>query len=222
MARIRSIKPEFWTDEKVVELSAFARLLFIGLWNFADDEGRMVCSPKRIKMQIFPSDSVDCSALLGEIRGESLIELYVVDGQEYLQINGFTKHQKVDKRTPSKLPPPPDHPPESPRVVPTEGIKEGIKEVNPPLPPKGGGAGFDRFWAAYPKKIGKGAAEKAFAKAPINGHLADVLTALERQKHSEQWRRDGGQFIPNPATWLNQRRWEDGDPTPPQPPRLAL
>lgn len=128
MARIRSIKPEFWTDEKVVELSAFARLLFIGLWNFADDEGRMVCSPKRIKMQIFPSDSVDCSALLGEIRGESLIELYVVDGQEYLQINGFTKHQKVDKRTPSKLPPPPDHHPESPRVVPTEGIKEGIKE----------------------------------------------------------------------------------------------
>lgn len=224
MARIRSIKPEFWTDEKVVELSAFARLLFIGLWNFADDEGRMVCSPKRIKMQIFPSDSVDCSALLGEIRGESLIELYVVDGQEYLQINGFTKHQKVDKRTPSKLPPPPDHPPESPRVVPTEGIKEGIKEVNPPLPPKGGCAGFDRFWAAYPKKVGKGAAEKAFSKAPINGRLADVLTALERQKHSEQWQRDGGQFIPHPATWLNQRRWEDEPPSPAEQakPRLAL
>lgn len=95
---------------------------------------------------------------------------------------------------------------------------EAEVEVNPPTPQ----GGFDKFWAAYPKKVGKGAAEKAFAKAPINGHLADVLTALERQKHSEQWRRDGGQFIPNPATWLNQRRWEDGDPAPPQPPRLAL
>lgn len=95
---------------------------------------------------------------------------------------------------------------------------EAEVEVNPPTPQ----GGFDRFWAAYPKKVGKGAAEKAFSKAPINGHLADVLSALDRQKQSEQWRRDGGQFIPNPATWLNQRRWEDGDPTPPQPPRLAL
>ena len=95
---------------------------------------------------------------------------------------------------------------------------EAEVEVNPPTPQ----GGFDRFWAAYPKKVGKGAAEKAFSKAPINGHLADVLSALDRQKQSEQWRRDGGQFIPNPATWLNQRRWEDGDPTPPHPPRLAL
>jgi hypothetical protein len=128
MARIRTVKPEFWTDEKVVELSAFARLLFIGLWNFADDEGRMVYSPKRIKMQIFPSDSIECSELLGEIRRESLISVYVVDGQEYLQINGFAKHQKVDKRTTSKIPPPPDIHAESPRIPPTEGIKEGIKE----------------------------------------------------------------------------------------------
>lgn len=86
---------------------------------------------------------------------------------------------------------------------------------HPPLPPKGGRevpSGFAEFWSAYPRKVGKGAAEKAFSKAPINGHLSDVLDALEAQKRSEQWRRDGGQFIPNPATWLNQRRWEDGEP----------
>ena len=65
MARIRTIKPEFWTDEKIVELSAFARLLFIGLWNFADDAGRMEFSAKRLKMQIFPADDVDISALFG-------------------------------------------------------------------------------------------------------------------------------------------------------------
>ena len=124
MARIRTIKPEFWTDEKVVELSAFARLLFIGIWNFCDDDGRMVYSPKRIKMQIFPADSVDCSELLGEIRRVSLIDVYTVDGIDYLRVVGFEKHQKIDKRSASKLPSP-DHPADSPRIPPTEGIKEG-------------------------------------------------------------------------------------------------
>lgn len=53
MARIRTVKPEFWTDEKVVECSISARLLFIGLFNFADDKGCLERSPKRIKMQVF-------------------------------------------------------------------------------------------------------------------------------------------------------------------------
>ena len=125
MARIRTIKPEFWTDEKIVELSPFARLLFIGLWNFADDEGRLVYSPKRLKLQIFPADDLDVSELFAEIRGEKLATFYEVDNIQYLEVSGFSKHQKIDKRSPSKLPPPPP-PAEAPRVVPTEGKgKEG-------------------------------------------------------------------------------------------------
>lgn len=126
MARIRTIKPDFWTDEKVVELSAFARLLFIGLWNFADDDGRMVYSPKKIKMQIFPADILDISELFGEIRRESMIELYVVDHIEFLQIINFKEHQKIDKRTPSKFPgnpytsQSPPNSPEFPRIPPTD------------------------------------------------------------------------------------------------------
>lgn len=73
--------------------------------------------------------------------------------------------------------------------------------------------GFAEFWSAYPKKIGKGAAEKSFKSARINGHLPDLLAAVDRQKRTDpQWQKDGGQYIPNPATWLNQRRWED-EPT---------
>ena len=53
MARIRTIKPDFWSDEKIVELTPWARLLFIGLWNFSDDDGRMPFSPKKIKMLVF-------------------------------------------------------------------------------------------------------------------------------------------------------------------------
>lgn len=120
MARIRTIKPEFWTDEKIVAMSPLARLFFIGLWNFVDDEGRAPYSPARLKMQILPADSPDVSEILGEIRREGLIEVYEVDGKEYFHVCGFSNHQKVDKRTPSKHPSPPS-PAESPRVVPTEG-----------------------------------------------------------------------------------------------------
>lgn len=107
MARIRTIKPEFWTDEKVVELSAFARLLFIGIWNFVDDEGRMAFSPKRLKMQVFPSDDVDCASLIDELLRQGLVLVYEVNGARYMQVYGFAKHQKIDKRSASKHPAPP-------------------------------------------------------------------------------------------------------------------
>src|SRR4030065_361605 len=58
VARIRTIKPEFWTDDKVVQVSFPARLLFIGLWNFADDSGNLENSPVQIKMRILPAHSV--------------------------------------------------------------------------------------------------------------------------------------------------------------------
>ena len=76
-------------------------------------------------------------------------------------------------------------------------------------------AAFDRFWGAYPRRQGKEAARKAWAKIrPDDALLAEMLAALERQRASDQWRRDGGQFIPYPATWLNGRRWEDEEAAP--------
>ena len=69
---------------------------------------------------------------------------------------------------------------------------------------------FLEFWSVYPKKMGKGAAYKVFNKLKLSKQdKADILTALQWQKKSEQWLKDNGQFIPYPATYLNQRRWED-------------
>lgn len=69
---------------------------------------------------------------------------------------------------------------------------------------------FKQFWAAYPKKQGKGAAEKAWMKLKPSETLTNqMIQALEFAKKCAQWNRDGGQYIPNPATWLNQKRWED-------------
>ena len=63
------------------------------------------------------------------------------------------------------------------------------------------------FWSAYPKKVGKKSARKAFDH--VSEPVESLVTAIKRQECSAQWSRDGGQYIPNPTTWLNQERWED-------------
>lgn len=76
-----------------------------------------------------------------------------------------------------------------------------------PAPDK---TGFDLFWSTFPRKIGKGAAELAWKKLKPDATLqARIIQAVKAQCKSEQWRRDQGQFIPHPATWLNGKRWED-------------
>ena len=99
MARIRTIKPEVWTDEKIVECSTTARLLFIGLWNFCDDQGIHQYSPKQIKMEVFPGDnctSQDIEKYLSELINNGLIKTYHHENKRYLIINGW-HHQRIDK-----------------------------------------------------------------------------------------------------------------------------
>ena len=82
---------------------------------------------------------------------------------------------------------------------------EFIKEEKPTTPNL-----FDLFWAAYPKRIAKDAAKKAFANRNVTAALLEeMLSAIAKQKNTDQWKKDNGQFIPNPASWLNARRWED-------------
>lgn len=85
--------------------------------------------------------------------------------------------------------------------------------TNTPIPPAktpGAAERFERFWQAYPRKVGKDAAKRAFDKRkPDETLLADMLASITLQCQTEEWRKDGGQFIPHPATWLNQGRWQD-------------
>lgn len=212
MARIRSIKPDFWTDEKVVEVSAFARLLFIGLWNFADDEGRMVYSPKKIKMQIFPADSIDTSELFGEIRGKGLIEIYTVDNVEYLQVVGFAKHQKIDKRTASRLPQNSHTSPEFPRIPTTDreeigkGKEEEKKEDKEKNTKKETPEAFEIFWEKYPRQRrgDKDQSLTAWRRAITKATDEEILNGLEAYLGSSEMR-DG--YAKGAAAWLNASRW---------------
>ena len=69
---------------------------------------------------------------------------------------------------------------------------------------------FDTFWKAYPKKVAKGDARKAWGQTErIRPEMATLLGAIQAQMASDQWRKNDGQFIPYPATWLRQERWDD-------------
>ena len=117
MARIRYLKPDFFKDEDLAELTFWIRLLFAGLWNIADKEGRLEDRSKRIKVDIFPYDTVDIEkglttlSVIKPATGLPFIQRYQVNGLNYIQIIKWHKHQKphhTEKN--SDIPPPPTPP----------------------------------------------------------------------------------------------------------------
>ena len=94
MAKIRGVKPDYWTDEDIVDLSMPARLLFIGLWTHACDNGHLQDKSKQIKMRVMPGDDVNVAELLREL--ESAGRICRNDG--WITVPNFAKHQRPDKR----------------------------------------------------------------------------------------------------------------------------
>lgn len=110
MARIRSIKPSFWTDSAVAGLRRDARLLIIGLISNADDEGRFLATATAIGGNVFPHDELPPTTIRkwrDEAAKAGIIEIYRVNGSEYGWFPNWLKHQKVYKPYPSNLPAPP-------------------------------------------------------------------------------------------------------------------
>lgn len=129
MARIRTIKPEFWESEKVGHLSPIARLLFIGLISLADDDGRGRGEHRFLKSRLLPYDHQNTTRRLGaylqEISSVGLAHFYEgADGCAYYWIPGFRDNQKIDRPRNSKLPPPPDSTKDRRKVTVGSGIKD--------------------------------------------------------------------------------------------------
>lgn len=102
MPRNRMIKSEFWTSEQVISCSPLARLLFIGLWNFADDNGVHPASYVKIKAEVFPADNLGIEEVkqwIGELIQQGLLREYVIDEKSYWIVTGWQDHQKIDKPT---------------------------------------------------------------------------------------------------------------------------
>lgn len=101
MARIRTIKPEFWTSEQIVSVSRDARLLFIGIWNFCDDGGNHPASYITVKANVLPIDDIsidEIRRLIDELLASNLLATYEHSGKSYWHVTGW-HHQKIDKPT---------------------------------------------------------------------------------------------------------------------------
>lgn len=118
MARIRTIKPEFFTSEDIVGMTPLARLLYVALWCEADREGRLAWKPKTFKMRYFPEDQCDITALCQEVLERGLAVLY---GESLAYIPTFKTHQHVNPRETASLLPEPRVGTRKPRV----GTREG-------------------------------------------------------------------------------------------------
>ena len=134
MARIRSIKPEFWQDEGVARLSRDARLLYIALWSEADDEGRFRAVPAYLKGRVFPYDDdlamADFVAIVDELVTTAKVLLYTNDGERFGLVTSFAKHQKIDHKAKSRIPSP-DDPGSTPFASPREpsrNPREGFRK----------------------------------------------------------------------------------------------
>ncbi len=106
MARIRTIKPEFFTSEDIVRMSPLARLFYVSLWCEADREGRFEWKPGTFKLRYLPGDECSVDVLASELIDAGLVVLYEVSGTTYAEIPSFKKHQVINNReSESTLPP---------------------------------------------------------------------------------------------------------------------
>lgn len=212
MARIRTVKPEFWTDLKVVTLSPFARLLFMGMWNFADDCGHIEDEPLQLKLQILPNDAVDASGLVEELMDVGLVKRLT----GCLEIVNFNRHQRIDHPSTCRFAehsvkaprgrtksPEPSKTPRSGREG--KGVERKGKKPSPPAEQDG----FEEFWDSYPKRNGKkiGKSKTQTIWKSLTGEQRELarLGVIHYLNACEQELT----IAKDPFRWLRDKAWED-------------
>lgn len=210
----------------------FAQLLYCMLLPHADRDGRIEGDPAIIKGLCFPRrDSVNRRKISDGLRRLSeacLIVWYEVESDHFIEICKFKENQeglRYEREAKSQIPPPEHENPAVVGVTPAVDNKNPLnlreekrsrREDKPPISPKGGrSSDFDRFYTAYPRKRNKDSAKTAFEKRYKDLPPIDELIAIvEKWSETDGWKRENGQFIPYPGTWLNKGGWQDEIPEP--------
>lgn len=199
------------------KLAEFSQALYPLLIACSDDFGRQAGDAFTVKLVAFPSSprkESEFAKAISALASVELIRWYEAQNGQVIEIVDFDAHQTgLHKRTESKFPGFSGKFPEVPselkrteqkgRELEQKGteLRERFTEMR---------TRFERFWESYPKKSGKDAAWAEFQKRNPGDDLTDsMIAAVHEQRASAQWRKDGGQFIPNPRTWLHQGRWQD-------------
>ena len=225
----RIIKESICTSDTIDALTWFEECVFYRLIVNCDDYGRFDGRPAIIKNRLFPlKENLTTKAVevaVNKLANRGLVVLYMFEDRPYLYLPTWDKHQTVRAKK-SKYPAP------TVENICMQMQADDCKCYRNPIQSESNtkseseskdASAFDVFWQAYPKKVGKIAAKKAFDRVKVP--VETLVQAIDQQKCSEQWCKDNGQYIPNPATWLNQGRWEDEVHLPPkdkgQPVRAA-
>jgi hypothetical protein len=211
MARIRTIKPEFPQSESMGRVSRNERLLFILLWTLCDDEGRCRASSRMLASLLFPyDDDVPnlIEAWLVKLEAEQCIVRYEVKGNSYLQIENWSKHQKIDRPSASKIPPPPERSRNLASIREASALDQGPKDQRI----KGGEANarenwFDEFFEACPKKVGRVETRRQFEVALGKTDAETIIDAMRQYAASRKGADE--KFVKEPANWLSAERWKD-------------
>ncbi len=207
MSRDRTLPSDFWTREAVIDCSMMARLLFLGLWNFADDHGVQPLRPRTIRMQVFPGDPIgdeEVRALIEELVARGLLRIFTAKGQDYVSVVHWEQVQRVGRRARHRHPADPAKPAPVEPVAPSpatapavadalrvppywrEAIKRRLHKVWPGGPP----ADTER-WAAQWLVEGHDLerdvlpAIDAVCRATANGEAPSGLQAVDARLESQ-------------------------------------
>lgn len=227
----RILKESICSSENIDQLSPFEETCFYRLMVNCDDFGRMDARPKILSSRLFPLKDVSQAKIVSALKAlvaADLIILYDHESGHYLQMRTWDRHQQVRAKR-SKYPAPDGTCASSDSICnqlisddstcPRNPIQSNPNPNRNPNPKKRTSAletdeNFEAFWSEYPKKVKKPDAIRAWKKIPTTVDPGSIMDGLMRWKKSDQWTRDGGRFIPNPATWLNAQQWNDDVPAP--------
>jgi hypothetical protein len=180
----------------------------------------------RIKAELFPyREGLDINGYITVMERDAFLTRYEVDGVKYIQINNFAKHQSphhTEKSRGYPKCPATQAFAGKPVLTPLSNGECKVPERSdslipdsliPDSPPTKVDGLFEQFWSSYPKRKARGAATKAWSKLKDKANtLQAILTALAWQRSSQDWTKEGGQYVPYPASYLNAQGWLDERP----------
>lgn len=236
--RIRSIKPEFWRSPDIASLTREERLLFIGLWQYVDDNGVGIDDERLIASDLFPLDEdpsetrAYVSASLASLSRVSLVTRYEVDGRRYLHISTWKRHQRVDNPNKPRYPLPPveSDPPTRRNIDGDASLARDTRETPASLAPgteeQGNSSstsprvsprakapepeppGFAEFYEAYPRKRERKKAAHAYRSALKAGAQPERLVQAAKT-YALACRGKKIEYVKYPASWLNAGAYDD-------------
>jgi hypothetical protein len=209
----RYLKAGIRDSEIIDKLSPIAETFFYRLLVTVDDFGRYDARASMIKAHCYPiKESITakkCTELVKELSDAGMIEVYVVDGKEYLQV---CRWDNVPRAKESKFPQKPDNvnhlhtdaykPHTDVPLTVTVTVTETKTETED---------GFALFWLAYPnteRKGSKGKCQELWIKKKLHLDKQKIIDHVESMKKSKSWTDSDGKFVPAPLVYLNKQQWD--------------